>query len=118
MPDLDFLDFQKNNLKSLKNIFLTLTAAILLFPSAVNFSHIFLGHDHKLCDHYAEKHFHDKKLDCDLYKFHSNPALEINFPDYTIFSESVTQVLPSYQYFFISDSKPLSNYLRGPPAVA
>lgn len=86
-------------------------------PSVISFSHIFLGHSHEVCVNYSEKHFHKKSLDCDLHKFHKNPALHINFSKY----ESLTiqkQETHSFNYYqFLSDFQKLSFELRGPPLV-
>ncbi|MGA8854006.1 MAG: hypothetical protein WB492_07505 [Christiangramia sp.] len=105
-------------MRSLKNIFFVFTAVLILLPSTVSFSHIFLGHDHKLCDNYAEQHYHKKSLDCDLHKFHKNPALSLAFPEYEIFREKSEEKLSFNYYEFLNDYEPLAYDLRGPPNVA
>ena len=86
-------------------------------PSIVNFTHIFLGHDHEVCVNYSEKHFHKKSLDCDLHKFHKNPALHFDLPDCEGFIAQKTSTHNFNYYQFLSDFQKLSFELRGPPTV-
>ncbi len=102
-------------MKILKTIFLLFTALILLFPPVASFIHIFEGHEHKPCVHYADSHYHKKNINCELYKFHSNPALEI---DFICFEPLLSQVQNKVQiefYSFLNDLKPLQTSLRAPP---
>ncbi|MFZ0489871.1 MAG: hypothetical protein WCE57_09200 [Salegentibacter sp.] len=99
----------------LKNIFLSFAAALILMPATFSFVHIFSGHDHKVCRHYAERHYHAKPFDCQLHKFHQHPALQL-----AIFSfEPVVdqeQEKPIFNYYqFLSDYQKLPFELRGPP---
>ncbi|APG59659.1 hypothetical protein [Christiangramia salexigens] len=104
-------------MKFLKGIFLVTTAILILLPSAVSFSHVFAGHGHKLCDNYAEHHYHQKSADCDLHKFQKNPALSLEFTDF-IPSEIQCQNKPLYNYYeFLNDYQALPFDLRGPPAI-
>lgn len=110
--------YLKTNLKELKNIFLVFTAVLILLPSGVSFSHIFLEHNHKLCDNYSEYHFHKESIDCDLHKFHKNPALNLELPEYTIISEDSEERDVFEYYQFLNDFEPLAFDLRGPPSIA
>ncbi|MFD1095780.1 hypothetical protein [Salegentibacter chungangensis] len=103
-------------MKKAQEIFLVLTAILLLLPSAVSFSHLFLGHSHNLCDKYAEQHYHKKSLDCELHKFQKNPALEIQLSavEIPVFNEPKLEIYNHYQ--FLSDYQRLPFELRGPPA--
>ncbi|MAM18129.1 MAG: hypothetical protein VX712_03380 [Bacteroidota bacterium] len=103
-------------MKQLKHLFLIFGAFLVLMPGLVSFSHIFSGHEHHLCHHYAKKHFHAKDLDCDLYKYHSNPALEISFLEFPVFIPKITREITVTPYEFLEDHKPLCYDLRGPPA--
>ncbi|MCG9972506.1 hypothetical protein [Christiangramia crocea] len=105
-------------MKELKDIFFVFTAILILLPSAVSFSHIFLDHSHKLCENYSEYHYHKKSIDCELHTFHKNPALQITFPEYNIVSE-VTKERGIFEYYqFLNDFEPLAFDLRGPPSIA
>lgn len=102
-------------LNLLKNIFLVFTAVIILIPTAVNFAHIFSGHGHEICEHYAEEHFHVKNLECELHQFQKNSALSIKFFEFTPeIPVPEKQKLPDY-YQFLSDYIKLPFELRGPP---
>lgn len=101
--------------KYLCNIFITLTAVLILLPSGVSFSHIFSEHDHKLCDNYAEQHYHEKSIDCDLHKFQKNPALTLDLPEYQLVLEAAGTKLFFNYYEFLNDYEPLPFDLRGPP---
>ncbi|SDR83368.1 hypothetical protein [Gramella sp. MAR_2010_147] len=102
----------------IKKIFLVFTAVLLLLPSSVSFSHIFTGHDHTICDNYAEKHYHNKALDCELHKFHKNSALTINFSAFEPVIIQVTQEGIFDYYQFLNEYEPLHFDLRGPPFFA
>ncbi|AVR46443.1 hypothetical protein C7S20_14870 [Christiangramia fulva] len=103
-------------MKILKHIFFVFTALILLFPPVVNFIHIFEGHDHKPCIHYADSHYHKKNINCELYKFHSNPALELDFINFEPFLATAQEKVYSTFYFFLNDLKLQQASLRAPPA--
>lgn len=105
-------------MKLFKNIFLVATAVLILIPSVVSFSHIFTDHDHTLCDNYAEKHYHTKSIDCDLHKFHKNPALTIDLPAYDLVIESPIQEGIFDYYQFLNEYESLYFDLRGPPFFA
>lgn len=102
-------------MKVLKNIFFICTAVLILLPAAVSFSHIFSEHSHELCDNYAEHHYHDKSIDCDLHKFNKKSVYTFDFIDYTLVSaQNETEEISNY-YTFINDYEPLYFDLRGPP---
>ncbi|WP_300439838.1 hypothetical protein [Christiangramia sp.] len=105
-------------MKLFKNIFFVFTAVLIWLPSVISFSHIFTDHDHQLCDNYAEHHYHAKALDCDLHKFHKNPALSLDLPEYfLVIEENLQEELFDY-YSFLNDYDPLHFDLRGPPCFA
>ncbi|MDR5590124.1 hypothetical protein [Christiangramia sp. SM2212] len=102
----------------IKNILLVFTAVLILLPSAVSFSHIYTDHDHKLCDNYAEHHYHSKSIDCDLNKFHKNPAISFQLPEFVLVIEENTQDGIFDYYKFLNEYEPLYFDLRGPPSFA
>lgn len=114
-------DWEKSlifKVKLYKNIFFVFSAVLILLPPVVSFSHIFTDHSHKLCDNYAEHHYHAKSIDCELHKFHKNPALSISFPKYILVPDEHTQEEIFDYYQFLNEYEPLNFYLRGPPCFA
>ena len=108
---------QKNSLQVLRNILLVTSAILILLPSAVSFSHIFTEHSHQLCKNYADDHYHEKSLDCELHKFHKKSALSFDFPTYEIIPV-ISESLSIFDYYkFLNDYEPLHYDLRGPPAI-
>ena len=105
-------------MKLFKNILLVFTAVLILLPSGVSFSHIFTDHNHQLCDNYAEHHYHSKSIDCELHKFHKNPALSLELPEYVLFIDQEVQEEQFDYYKFLNEYEPLDFYLRGPPIFA
>lgn len=105
-------------MKVIKNIFFVFTAVLILLPSAVSFAHLFSEHSHKLCDNYAEHHYHTESIDCELHHFQKNPALEIDFPEYEVVLVVLQEKLTFDYYQFLNDYEALAFDLRGPPAFA
>ncbi|MCM4157425.1 hypothetical protein [Gramella sp. AN32] len=104
-------------MNSVKKIGLIISALVILFPPVVEFFHIFLKHDHKICDQYAEVHFHKKNVDCQLYKFHKNPILDFEIFNYELveFADEIQQ--PTSYYQFLNNYEPLAFDTRGPPLL-
>ncbi|WP_141877845.1 hypothetical protein [Gramella sp. Hel_I_59] len=102
----------------LKNILLLFTAVLILLPTGVSFSHIFADHGHKLCDNYADEHYHDKSLDCELHKFQKNPIISLDFQSFQFAEVFYTSTLTYDYYRFLNDYEPLCYELRGPPALS
>lgn len=106
-------------MKALKNIIMVITAVLVLLPSVISFSHIFFSdHSHKLCDNYAEHHYHAKSIDCDLHDFHKNPALQLDIPEFTFIEFEYKEKLTYDYYQFLNDFEALPFDLRGPPFFA
>ncbi|MDT0685606.1 hypothetical protein [Autumnicola psychrophila] len=102
-------------MKSFQNIFLVLSAVLILLPSAISFAHIFSSHGHQLCDNYSESHYHAKPVDCDLYKFHKTPGLQLEFLTLEPVEIKVQQNVIFNYYQFLSDYQKLPFEQRGPP---
>lgn len=105
-------------MKLIQNILLIIASVLILLPSVVSFSHIFNEHDHKLCDNYAEHHYHSKALDCDLHKFHKNPAINYQLPEFVLVVTEVAKEQIYDYYKFLNEYEPLYFDLRGPPSLA
>lgn len=99
-------------------MFLMLCAGLIFFPSAVDLAHIFSGHKHDYCNHYAESHFHQKTVDCNLFDFqkqtYSFPPLYTE----TFIDTEVTVLPPGKEYLYLSTYQKMHFSLRAPPAVA
>jgi hypothetical protein len=99
-----------------KSIIITLVITLLV-PSFVKLAHAFENHEHEICVTPQKEHFHEYDLDCEFYKFKTNPQVAISF-DYTESIDIETNTAPIVsQYQFISDYQRLSFSLRGPPTV-
>ena len=92
-----------------------LLTGILTFPSAVEFAHIFSGHQHNYCNHYSESHFHQDNLDCELHSFHKTPYPSVDIFSYSFFLPAVVVQIPNREYHFLSTHQPLPYGQRGPP---
>ena len=91
-------------------------AAALLFPTTLQFSHLFADHEHKECGEVVT-HLHEKKTDCDINLFHFSQLFDGLAATY----ESSIVVTPSKTFLTYTlqhhKSYTHSIYLRGPPAV-
>ena len=103
--------------KTLKNILFVFAALIIVFPAIANFAHIFSGHQHGLCDNYAKQHIHHPDLDCNLHKFHQNPALNLEILHFepVVFTKQVKHIFSFYE--FLNDFQYRLFELRGPPSI-
>ena len=103
--------------KTLKKILFVFVAFILIFPAIANFAHIFSGHHHGLCYNYTKQHIHHPDLDCNLHKFHQNPALNLEILHFEpIVIKEKTKCIFSF-YEFLSDYQCRLFELRGPPST-
>lgn|SRR5690606_28502043 len=105
-------------MKIWQKIFLTFFAGLIFFPSAIDLAHVFSGHKHDYCNHYAQSHFHQKTLDCELFDFQQNP---FSFPpllSWTLVEDKTTLAPAGEQYQFLSTFQKLHFSLRAPPALA
>ncbi|MBZ9728966.1 hypothetical protein LB467_04645 [Salegentibacter sp. JZCK2] len=102
-------------MKIFKYITSILMGALLLLPAIISFSHTFTGHGHELCPNYADKHFHENNLDCDLHSYNQSPVLAADFINF----ESVLEKEINKQFFkfyhFLNNYQKLPFELRGPP---
>ncbi|MAT89421.1 MAG: hypothetical protein CMC35_01910 [Flavobacteriaceae bacterium] len=91
-------------------------AAALLFPTSIQFSHLFADHEHKECGD-VSTHLHEQKVHCDIDLFHFSQfydGLAATFNSLT----PATHVTNYFQYTLQHDLENThSIYLRGPPEV-
>ncbi|GHA31285.1 hypothetical protein GCM10007103_11060 [Salinimicrobium marinum] len=92
--------------------------SLLLFPSAVKLAHFFANHEHTYCNHYSEGHFHEKNLDCELFKFQQAPISSAALFSYEFHIPDIENSKPVSAYIFLSDHQKLPFSLRGPPSLA
>lgn len=95
-----------------------LLTGLLAFPSVVEFVHVFTGHQHNYCNHYSDSHFHQDKLDCELFSFHKTSYPSVELFSYSLFLPEIVVQKSSRAYYFLSTHQPLPFALRGPPALA
>jgi len=105
-------------LKLFKHIFAIPLGALLLLPVVISFSHIFSGHGHELCINYADEHFHESSLDCELHSFNQSPVLAADFINFEPLLEKQIKKQFFDFYQFLSDYQKLPFELRGPPMAA
>ncbi len=105
-------------MKHIKHITKTFIAHLLVlaivFPSVLQFTHIFENHEHTFCGD-VTTHLHEQDLDCDLTKFISNVfSWDIKLFDFK--EVSVIKEKPSHTYISLHYKKlPQSLKTRGPP---
>lgn len=102
---------------SVKKYLLIFFAVALLFPSAVNLSHIFTHQEHEACFDFTETHFHKKTLDCELCDLRTNKVLAFEPENYQIHIPYIPTLGSSDFYQFLSDFQKLPFVLRGPPTM-
>lgn len=104
-------------MKVWQKILVMLCTGLILFPSAVDLAHVFSGHKHDFCNHYAESHVHQKTIDCEL--FHFQKQIFSLPPVYTeTFVDAALPVRPpKREYLYISAFQKLHFSLRAPPAA-
>ena len=107
-------------MNQLKNIFTPFLARLLVFaivfPSVVQFAHIFQNHEHTFCGN-TETHLHEQKLDCQLDHFqvityHFIPLVE--FINYLPEEHFVVEILTATAIY---NSLKQTYSLRGPPSL-
>jgi len=108
-------------MKITSQLLVTITTLLLgmalLFPTAVQFSHVFEGHDHKPCKDLTT-HLHEKKIDCSICHFQiSSYTYQIQNFKTPFFSEIKITIID----FYTSSDKNKIHYsyaLRGPPSYS
>ncbi|NJW53322.1 hypothetical protein [Salinimicrobium oceani] len=100
-----------------QKIFLVCCTGLIIFPSALDLAHIFAGHKHDYCNHYAESHFHEKTVDCDLFDFQKQVFYFPPFPSGEIVNTELTVLPPKREYLYLSTFQKLHFSLRAPPVA-
>lgn len=96
-------------------LFALLLIVVLLFPSALQFHHIFESHDHNTDCKEVTTHLHEKEIDCSLCDFHlSSFNISFNTVDKYINIEVSSSYLAYYKSNKYNSTKRSFN-LRGPP---
>jgi hypothetical protein len=99
------------------NIFWILVlTGLLTFPSAVELTHVFVGHQHSFCNHYSDSHFHQDNLDCELFSFQKSAYPSVELFSYTFIHPAIVVQKSSREYHFLSTHQPLPFGQRGPPS--
>lgn len=97
-----------------KNILFFFALAIL-FPSAVNLSHIFAHEKQQVCIH-TNTDLHRKNLDCELCDLYYNSLFTVELYDHQIGDPLLIDNKFFNYYHLLSDIQKLPFKLRGPPA--
>lgn len=87
------------------------------FPSAVELAHVFVGHQHNFCDHYAESHIHQDNFDCELLTFQHSLYSSADFFSYMHFLPEIRVEKNSRKQGLLSTHQPLPFGQRGPPEL-
>ncbi|WP_310992239.1 hypothetical protein [Aequorivita marina] len=68
-----------------KNIAALLLFAALMLPTAIQFFHMFEGHEHIACNENST-HMHETVVKCDIYHFHSTSFNYdiLKYPDFSL----------------------------------
>ena len=103
-------------MKALSRIFAIFLVLLLNFPVSVEFAHIFAGHEHHYCNHYADSHFHQNNQECSLFHFHHNAFSSPEFLSFEPVSPLLHQEENETTYYFLSTRFSFHFLLRGPPA--
>lgn len=99
-----------------QKMLLVLFTGLILFPSAVDLAHVFSGHQHYTCNHYAESHFHQKTVDCEILHLQQNPFSFPPLQSWSLFEPEVENLPAQKDYDFLSTFQKLHFSLRAPPA--
>lgn len=105
-------------MKVWQKIFLILCTGLIIFPSAVDLAHVFSGHKHDFCNHYAESHFHQKTIDCELFDFQKQIFSFSGLYSKGLVLSEVAILPPQKEYPYLSTYQKLHFSLRAPPVVA
>ncbi len=105
-------------MKTIKHITTAFLAHLLVlaivFPSIVQFTHIFQNHEHTFCGD-VDTHLHEQKLDCEFTKFIS-AVFHFDKVYAEINTTNTIHLIPCFNYSsIISKRQSQSNFLRGPP---
>jgi hypothetical protein len=105
-------------MKLWQKITLVLFTGLILFPSAVDLAHVFAGHQHYSCDHYAESHFHQKSVDCDIFHLQHNSFSIPAIQSWVLYTPEIDNTSVGKDYIYLSTFQKLHFSLRAPPALA
>ena len=103
-------------MKPVFKILVVIFAGLVLFPSAVDFAHVFLGHQHSYCNHYSDSHFHQKDLDCDIFKLQQSSYPAVEFATFDPFPPEIKVEKDHIIYYFLSKGTRINLSLRAPPS--
>lgn len=87
----------------------------LLFPSAINFSHLYAHEKIVAGDNHSETQLHKKNIDCKLCKLQVPLFLSFEIENFNILQPLVINKKFFNPYLFLSDYQKLAFELRGPP---
>lgn len=101
--------------QKIRFFWILLLTGVLTFPSAVEFAHVFAGHQHNYCDHYSDSHFHQDNVECEIISYHKTYYPSVEFFSYSVFFPETVVEKSNRTYHFLSTYQPLTFSQRGPP---
>lgn len=104
-------------MKALYKYVVILLIGLLIFPSIVEFTHVFAGHQHKACSNFSDSHFHGKNVECELFSFQKT---SFSYPDlviYELVSPEIQVFKDTIPYLFLNTTEASAFEQRGPPAL-
>lgn len=104
-------------MKAFYKLGIILLIGLLLFPSSIEFAHMFLGHQHKICDNYSDSHFHGKKVDCKLFSFQKTSFSHPELVTYNLVLPEIQVITTTSDYLFLNTNEASAFEQRGPPAL-
>lgn len=94
-----------------------LLIGLLIFPSSVEFAHIFVSHQHEVCNNYSDSHFHEKNVDCELFSFQKVSFSYPGLSSYTLHSPEEISSKTETTYLFLNTNTIHAFKQRGPPEL-
>ena len=104
-------------MKAFAKFGIILLIGLLSFPSTVEFAHILVGHQHEVCNNYADSHFHGKNVDCELFSFQKVSFSYPDFSSYTLFFPEEISSETETTYLFLNTITIHAFKQRGPPEL-
>lgn len=99
----------------ISHFFSGLLTLVFLFPSILQFEHLFESHEHKVCKENTV-HIHQKNLDCSIYDFHFS-AFNFQLISHNVSAAQKADLLrPSCKDEKIVKTTRYYPTLRGPPS--
>jgi hypothetical protein len=84
----------------------------------IGITHVLTQHEHNYCDHYADAHYHEDNLNCDIFHYHQSVSDGPVFFSYQFLNSEIRSNDQINVFRLISIGKREIISLRAPPATA